>query len=327
MKKVTVHQSLKVLLGAAIGGVTGLALSGAAGAQDYTDKLQLGTANPGGGYYTMGSEYANIFEKNIDVDGLSVSAIQTSGSVDNLSKISRGEIELGLSQATTAALIFSGEGKYKNVNTDPIGLLGCLEPYALHAFTLKDSGIDSLQALAGKRVAIGAPGSAHQLASEALLAAYGLADGDYQAFPEASDDARQKLRANNLDVIVDVQPGPFPGRQELESACGGVKLLAIDDEELQKLLDNSDFSPFDIPQAGYDFIDAPIQTVSDWSCLFASNDTVSPELGYALVQTLYEAADELTLPAKASIRVETARPDGLELPLHAGAQKYLDEQQ
>lgn len=291
----------------------------------YTSKLQLGTANPGGGYYTMGSEYANIFEKRIDSPDLRVSAIQTSGSVDNLAKISRGEIELGLAQATTAKLVLSGEGKYKNVNTEPVGLLGCLEPYALHAFTLADTGIRSIGDLKGKRVAIGAPGSANQLASKALMSAYGLSDGDYQAFSEASDSARQRLRDGNLDAIFEVQPVPFPGLQELESAKGGVRLLSIEPQQLQSLLAHSDFSPYTIAAGSYGFAKEPVKTVSDWSCLFASKAKVSPDLAYELTRTLYEHAGDLTLPAKQAIDVNTAIPPNLNLPLHPGAERYFKD--
>lgn len=303
------------------------AMAGAAHAQDaqYTNSLQLGTANPGGGYYTMGSEYANIFQKRIDAPGLNVSAIQTSGSVDNLAKISRGEIELGLAQATTAQLVLSGEGKYKNLDAKPVGLLGCLEPYALHVFTLADTGIDSIEALKGKRVAIGAPGSANQLAARALLSAYGLAESDIQAFPEASDDARQKLRDGNLDAIIDVQPVPFPGLQELESAKGGVRLLPIAGEHLDKLLKSSDFSPYTIKPGSYDFSTDPVSTVSDWSCLFASKTKVSPDLAYQITRTVYEHSGDLTSAAKKSISLETAIPEGSRLPLHPGAERFFKE--
>ncbi len=293
--------------------------------EQYTSNLQLGTANPGGGYYTMGSEYANIFVKRIDVPDLNVSAIQTSGSVDNLAKISRNEIELGLAQATTAQLVLSGEGKYKNLDTTAVGLLGCLEPYALHVFTLADTGIDSIEGLKGKRVAIGAPGSANQLAARALLSAYGLAESDIRAYPEASDDARQKLRDGNLDAIIEVQPVPFPGLQELESAKGGVKLLPIAGQQLDALLKSSDFSPYTIKAGSYDFSPSPVSTVSDWSCMFASKTKVSPDLAYQLTRTLYEHAGDLTSSAKNVVSIDTAIPEGSRMPLHPGAERFLKE--
>lgn len=317
--------SIAIASTAIAAGTLAPAASVAAADDDYTSQLQMGTANPGGGYFSMGTEYSNILEKSIDVDGLRVTAIETGGSVDNLAKIGRGQLQLGLAQFSTAMAVIHGKGKFKDADVESVRLIGCLEPYALHAITIERTGIDSLSDAANKRVAIGAPGSANQLASRQLLSAYGFGEDDYTALAEASDDARSKLQDGNLDIVLDIQTIPFPGLQQIQAATGEARLLPIDPEPLETLLASGDFAQFEIPADAYDFTDESITTISDWSCMFASKTQVSPDLGYALTKAVYEQADQLTMPGKKHISLSNALPEGADLPLHPGAEKYFRE--
>lgn len=296
------------------------------GEEDHQSALQMGTANPGGGYFSLGTEYSNIFENEAEVEGLSVSAIETGGSVENLAKIGRGELQLGLAQASTAIQVIAGTGEFEDADVQNAGLLGCLEPYALHVVTLEGTGVESIEDAEGARVAIGAPGSANQLASNELLSAYGLEAGDdYTALEEASDDARDKLRNGNLEIVIDMQTIPFPGLQELSAGATSPLLLGIEDAPLQQLVDETVFAEFEIPAESYDFLAEPVPTVSDWSCLFASTDQVSPEVAYDLTRITYEHAGDLTMAAKDVISVDTALEAAADLELHPGAESYFQD--
>src|SRR5690554_1041912 len=169
---------------------------------DFRTNLQLGTAQPGGSYFALGAEYSSIFEDTIP--DVQVASIETGGSVDNLIRIGRGEIQLGLSQATSAYAVLQGEGQFEGAQVENVRLLGCLEPYALHVITRNGSGINSVKDAEGRRVAIGAPGSANQLASVALLSAYGVSEGSYTSLAEGSNDARDKLQDGNVDLVIDM---------------------------------------------------------------------------------------------------------------------------
>ena len=290
---------------------------------DYRTELQLGTAQPGGSYFSIGAEYASIFESAIP--GTKVASVETGGSVDNLVRIGKGELQLGLAQATTAYAVFGGKGKFEGAKVDNVRLIGCLEPYALHIITRDGSGINSVKDVQGRRVGIGAPGSANQLASIAVLSAYGLAEGSYTAMAEGSNDARDKLQDGNIDVVIDMQTIPYAGLLQVHASIGDAKLLPIEPEALQKILAESDFAAFSIPAGAYEFVQEDVPTISDWSCLFASETQVSPELGYQITKAVYEKAGELTLKSKNNISVENALLAQGSLPLHSGAKKYFDE--
>lgn len=301
-----------------------MALAAPVSAQsDYRTDLQLGTAQPGGSYFALGSEYASILEA--DTPGTKVASVETGGSVDNLIRIGKGEIQLGLAQATTAYSVFEGKGQFEGANVDNVRLLGCLEPYALHIITREGSGINSVKDTAGRRVAIGAPGSANQLASMAVLSAYGLAEGSYIALAEGSNDARNKLQDGNVDLVIDMQTIPYAGLLQVQASIGDTKLLPIEPEAMSKILSETKFAEFVIPAAAYDFADVGLPTISDWSCLFASETQVSPELAYDITKAVYESTGKLTLKSKDNISVDNALLAQGPLPLHPGAQKYYDE--
>jgi len=290
---------------------------------DFRTELQMGTAQPGGSYFALGAEYSAIFENAIP--GVKVAPVETGGSVDNLIRIGRGEIQIGLSQATTAYAVFRGEGAFKGAQVDNVRLLGCLEPYALHIITREGTGIQKVEDSNGRRIAIGAPGSANQLASLALLSAYGIKEGAYTALAEGSNVARDKLQDGNVDLLIDLQTIPYPGLLQVQASVKDVKLLPIADDALKKLLENSEFAEFSIPADAYEFVDQEIKTVSDWSCLFASETQVSPEVGYGLTKAVYENSDKLTLLSKGNIRAENALLARGSLPLHAGSERYFKE--
>ncbi|HLR95183.1 MAG TPA: TAXI family TRAP transporter solute-binding subunit [Jiangellaceae bacterium] len=295
------------------------------GDEDFTTSLQFGTANPGGVYYPLGAEYSTIFEDTIEVDGLGVTAIETGASVENLAKIGRGEIQLGLAQNNTAMDAVEGAGEFDGAQIENAGFMGKLYPEALHIVTRESTGIESLAEAEGKRIAIGPPGSASQQAAKDVLGAYGLDDGDYTALEEGFDDAKTKLQDGNADIVMEIMGVPYAGLQELEATTGDVTFLPVGDAELQTMLDETSYEEYEIPAETYEFLDEPVATPSAFSCLFGSTTQVSEDLGYEITKSLYENADQLTLPQKEDITTETALDGRGELPLHPGAERYFEE--
>jgi TRAP transporter TAXI family solute receptor len=302
------------------------ACSGGGGGGGVTNDLQLGTGSTGGVYYPLGQEYASIFVDTIDVEGLNVTAVETGASVENLAKIARGELQLGIAQHNTAQNAVNGVGEFEGAKVENVGLIGKLYPEAAQIITLESSGIDSVADLRGKTVAIGPPGGGTREAAEQILAAYGLEKGSYTALEEGFGDAKTKLQDGNADASIEVLGVPAASLQELHATTSGVKLVPLDGPELDAIVAESGFEKYEIPADTYDFLDEPVPTVSVFASLYASTTQVSEELGYELTKALYEHADSLTLAQKDLITVEEATLGQGDVPLHPGARKYLAEQ-
>lgn len=294
--------------------------------EDFRTDLQLGTGSTGGVYFPLGQEYANIFVDTIDVDGLNVSAVETGASVENLAKIARGELQLGISQHNTALDAVAGEGEFDGAEIDNVGFMGKLYPEAAQIITLESTGIESVEDLKGKTVSIGPPGGGTREAAEQILAAHGLEEGDYEAIEEGFEDARTKLQDGNADASIEVLGVPAASLQELAATAGGVKLISMDDAKIQEIVDNSQLEAYEIPAGTYDFIDEPINTVSVFAAMYGSMDQISEDLGYEITKSMYENVDTLTLPQKELISLEEATIGQGDVPLHPGAERYFEEQ-
>lgn len=134
--------------------------------------LTMGTGSVGGVYYPLGGEMANLWTDNIDVEGFDVSSVESGASVENIAKIQSGKFQLGIAQNTTMINAVNEKGEFKGKTTDKVTVIGSLYPEALQVVTLDSTGIESIEDLKGKKVAIGPPGGATRKAAELVLKAY-----------------------------------------------------------------------------------------------------------------------------------------------------------
>ncbi len=313
------------LLACGGGGQGGGQGGGGGGETNYQKDLQLGTGSTGGVYFPLGQEMATIIPENVDVQGFNISAVSTGASVENLAKISQGELQLGLAQNTTAFDAVNGEGEFQGNKVTNAGFMGQLYPEAVQVITRKATGITSIDQLKGKRVAIGPPGGGTAKAARLVLSAYGIEDGDYQAFEEGFSDAKAKLQDGNIDASIEVIGVPASSIQELQATTGDVVLLPIEGDAQNQVAENSAYEAFQIPADAYDFLNGPVPTVSAFASLFGSTTQVSPDLGYKITKALYENADQITLPQSQFITLDSALKGRGELPLHPGAERYFKE--
>lgn len=294
------------------------------GGGDYTSDLTMGTGSTGGVYYPLGQEYANLFVGNIDNDDLDVSAVETGASVENIAKISRGELQLGISQTNTAIDAVNGEGEFEDSAVDNVAFMGKLYPEAAQVITLESAGIDSIEDLEGKRIAIGPPGGGTRQAAEAILDAYGIED--FKPLEEGFDDARSKLQDGNADASIEILGVPASGLEELEATTNEVKLIPIEGKELDEIVDNTQFEEYELTPEHYDFLDEPVQTISVFAAMYGSTDQISEDLGYELTRVMYENASDLTLAQGELISKDEAALGQGDVPLHPGAERYFEEQ-
>ena len=294
--------------------------------ENFQTDLQLGTGSVGGVYFPLGQELANLFVDNIDVEGFNVSAVETGASVDNLAQIARGQLQLGIAQNNTAQQAVAGEGEFEGGAVENAGFMGQLYPEAVSIITLESTGIESVEDLAGKRVAIGPPGGATRNAAELVLGAYGIEEGEYQAFEEGFGTAQTKLQDGNLDASIEVVGVPSSSISELQATTGEVKLIPIEGQAQQQIAEQSGYRPYEIPASAYDFLNEPLPSVSAFASMFGSTTQVSPDLGYKITKTMFEQADQLTLAQKQFINLDSALEGRGDLPLHPGAQRYFEEE-
>ncbi|GAA0597596.1 TAXI family TRAP transporter solute-binding subunit [Virgibacillus siamensis] len=330
MKKRTL---ISVILVLAIGmilsacGDSGQGSSSGSGGGDQGEitNLTMGTGSVGGVYYPLGGEMANLWTDNIDVEGFDVSSVESGASVENIAKVQAGEFQLGIAQNTTMVNAVNQKGEFKGKEINNVGVIGSLYPEALQVVTLESTGIESIEDLKGKKVAIGPPGGATREAAELVLRAYGIEEGDFQAYEEGFGDAKSKLQNGTIDASFAVVGVPSSTTNELANATGEVKFLDIDGKALDKVLEKSQYEAYTVEPGTYEWQKEPVKTITAMALLLASTEQVSEDLGYKITKTLYEKSGNMTIAQAKLITKDSALTGVGDLPLHPGAEKYFKE--
>ena len=293
------------------------------GEGDFVTDLTFGTGGTAGVYYPLGGEYAAIYEDNIE--GITVNYTDSGASVENIGMIFQGEWQLGIAQSDTANAAVTGTADFEGAQVDNLGWIAALYPEAAHMVTLAGSGFETVADLKGARIAVGDVGSGTRAASDAILAAHDIAEGDYEPFEQDFSSSLDLLRDGNIDASIFVVGTPTGSLGDL-AATNEVKLLSLDEAIAQQIADESLYDVYTIEAESYDFLTEPVTTLSVAAALVASTTQVSPELAYDITAATFEHADQITLPQSELITHDYALFGQGDVPLHPGAEQYYEEQ-
>lgn len=291
--------------------------------EDFVTDLMFGTGGTGGVYYPLGGEYSSIFEENIDE--VSVTYTDSGASVENIGKIFQEEWQLGIAQSDTANAAVTGDEDFEGAQVDNIGWIAALYPEAAHLVTLTDTGIESVDDLEGARIAVGDIGSGTRAASDAILSAYGIEDGDYEPFEEDFAGSLDLMRDGNIDASIFVVGTPTGSLGDL-AATNDVELISLGEDEAEQIAEETLYEVYTIEADAYGFLEEDVTTLSVAAAVVASTTQVSEELGYEITAAIFEHADEITLPQGDLIEHDYALFGRGDVPLHPGAERYYEEE-
>ena len=136
------------------------------------ERLALGATNAQSSHYAYFAALAKIINETYP-DTYQASVVETGATVDNLRRMARGQLDLGL--ITTSALYHANEG-IKTFED------GAIESPLLWAYSLapqnvivrQDSGVTGFEALAGARFGPGQRGSSTEATSQDVMGVFGL---------------------------------------------------------------------------------------------------------------------------------------------------------
>lgn len=286
----------------------------------------LATASSGSNPYVLGGMFAQVV--NAHQKKVRLSAQVTPGWIKNVPLVDSGEMQLGQITVSDLNDAYEGKGMFdrKYENLRGLFVYGT-EPLAI--VTLDRSNIETVSDLKGKKVHIGSPGSATANCSKIVLQAHGLALTDIQVFQFTTGQAIDALRDGQIAAAFIFGVPPISGLQEL-SYSNKIKLVPIQEEYQKKIFDVTQGAlGISVIKAGsYRGVDQDVPTVAFKAALMANKD-VSEEGVYQITKALWEHLDELEtmhhgIKGEYGMRLEKA-VEGINVPLHPGAQKYFKE--
>ena len=286
------------------------------------------TGGMAGTYYPLGGAIAQIWNKKIP--DLNVTVQATGASVENIRLLGSKGAEVALSTNDICYYGYNGLEvfKAKNEKYTNFSAIGNVYPDVIQIISRKGSPISKITDLKGKKVAVGAPGSAAQVSARQILAIHGM---DYQTRKDINPvylspaEAADQFKDNLLDACYFSMAIPFSALQDI-NLMNPVQFLEIDDATCAKITKaHPFFECFVIPANTYQGQKTPIKTVAVWSSMLVRND-LPEDIVYQMTKVMYEekAAISQAHSAGKYLNLETSR-GGVPVPFHPGAIKYYKE--
>lgn len=189
--------------------------------------VSIGTASPAGAYYPLGVAMAQIWNKSIP--GIHFNAEQTGGSVANLNELNSGSLQVGFANANIVWKALNGKAPFKH-KIKVYGGWVLNSSYGVFV-SKRSSGINTVAALKGKKISLGAPGSAGNVIAKRILASQGLKPGDYSAVYLGWQESADALADGSISAAFMIGGQPLPAISSL-SVRTPVTILKFNHEKL-----------------------------------------------------------------------------------------------
>jgi TRAP transporter TAXI family solute receptor len=301
----------------ALAGALAFGLSVPAFAQD---KLLIGSTSASSshyGYFVSVAKLINDAENDIEA-----SVVETGATMDNLRRIERNQIDLGLVTTNVAQHAHSGTKAFDGKAMENLGLLWVYTGAPQNVIVREDAGINSLADLAGQRFNPGIKGSATESTTEAVFQALDLSS-DYVR--GSTTDIVDMIKDNRVTGYVKSGAGLKLDSSTLDIATfTPIKVLSLTDAQKQVLIEKMpDISVVDIPEGAADGIPA----YSTWSfgVGVGASTSLSEDTAYKIVDAIMKDK-EVQGAAMASVKgVDLAKLtlQYATIPLHPGAAKWF----
>lgn len=284
------------------------------------------SGGPEGGTFQY---YANgiAIRLSNNIENLEVSNMASAGSLENLRRVNSGDADFGIVYSGDTYLGRVGQLTEDTRQYPKVKAMAYLYGAPAHLVVKADSGITKVEDLAGKRVAVGDPGSGAAASAQRYFTSVGLWDKMKVEFIGYSK-AASSLGDNLIDAMW-VFAG-YPNASIIQAAASNrIRLLSLVEsgEKSGFFKDFPFYSPLIIPADTYSGVDYDVTSFQD-SALWVTGDHVSADTIYNALADIF-SAEGLAYMVKAhgsakEMSVESGLK-GIVTPVHPGAIKFWEE--
>ncbi|MFC0002775.1 TAXI family TRAP transporter solute-binding subunit [Micromonospora siamensis] len=283
-------------------------------------RIFLATGNTTGVYYQLGGGYADVISRHLP--GYEARAEPTGASVDNVTRLAGGDMEVAFSLADTAADAVAGRGAFSR--PQPVRALARVYRNYTHVIVRADARVTNLAGLRGRRVSTGSPRSGTDVIAGRLLTAAGLDPGrDVRRVTLSLPETVNRMRAGTLDAMFFSGGLPTPGIADLLSGQPGTFVLLPVADLLEPLTARygSVYTTAELPAQAYGTpTGTPTVTVAN---LILVNADMPEQLAYDLTRLLFAYQSDLVGVHPEGGNFTRATAAGTDpIPLHPGAARF-----
>ncbi len=286
--------------------------------------LTIGSAASGGAYYPIAIVMADIITNKL---GIQTTAQVTGGATENNGLIQDKRVDLAISTSSLSYAAYNGLPPYDKKNKDINILFNNLSSGLFQVVVLKDSAINSMADLKGKRVCLGPAGGAAISVASDIWSIYGFGLGNVKATYLSYSDGMDSLVDGNIEAVVVQSAAPASAITQLAASGKGFKILTIEPDKVKKILKKFPYySLVKLDKSMYG-MSKDVEVISG-SNMVIVNRALSRDLVYAITKALFENVDKIrkSNPTAKDMDIKNAA-EGLSIPMHPGAAKYFRERE
>src|SRR5699024_5038545 len=247
-----------------------------------TNIVTIATGGSSGPYNIIATTVAEGYSQEFGVN----SRTQTTGaSAENLNLMKDEKAEMAFVMSDALVQAVNGEETFEEP-IENVQQIGALYPNYVQLISTQDAGIESVEDLKGKRVAVGDQNSGVEIATRAVLEAHDMSyddiEVDYLGYAEASE----AMRSGQLDAAFLTSGLPNASVMELQNSVD-LKIVPIEAEAVEVLSEDADyFEALEIPADTYGNEEA-VPTVAIMNALVVRSDLSEDDV-YNLTKYLFE---------------------------------------
>jgi uncharacterized protein len=286
--------------------------------------LSIGTAPPGGAFFVVGGAISEVLNEFKGENQWNVSAESTMGSQENIRRLERGEIDLAMSNAAITYFAVRGEGDWGR--PQEMRAVMTLAPNVALFITPKNSGIQTIADLKGRRVVVGPPGAGFEQFVRPILEAHGMSYSDFTPLENTQAAAVEMLADGSAAAAF--LGGAIP-TASISQACASQDIFFVpfDESAREELIAKYPFfHPATLPAGTYRGQGADYHGLNVGSMHLITSAKADEELVYQITKTLYENRESVAQRHPAGKAINPAnviRDTGTEF--HPGAIRFYRE--
>ncbi|HQV70371.1 MAG TPA: TAXI family TRAP transporter solute-binding subunit [Thermoflexales bacterium] len=284
-------------------------------------RLVIGTGSEGGLFYPAGNALAGVLSKSLTSTEALTKTI--GGSEENIRALAKGEIDLGFASQDVAYEAANALGNFKGQSKASVCALAQLSASFLHILAAPAAGINAVEDMRGKRVAIGTPGSPAEIAATRVFSAAGMnLQKDIVGANMNLEQSLAALKAGQVDALFWMGSQSVPQIYEM-MAGGGARYVSIAPlyEKLRKDF-GLRYAQITLPAGAYPNMPGDVAGIGIGSALLV-NANMNTQLARDILQAVFDNAEIIRAshPELAKFTQKGAATPGA-VPFHPGAVQF-----
>ena len=295
-------------------------LAGPLAAQE-TDLL-IGSVSASSSHYAYFVAVGQLINEN--AEGLRASVVETGGTMDNVRRMARGQVDFGTVTTNVQRHAAEGTNDFEG-NAQDLTLLWVYTGAPQNVVVRADADVDSLEDLKEVRFNPGMRGSATEATTEAVFETLGLSADFVRG---STTDIVGMIKDNRVAGYVKSGAGNKLDGSTMDIATStDISILGLTDDQAETLRSEMpDISVVNVPEGAADGL--PAYTAWSFGVGVAAPSTMDEDVVYQVVKVIMEDK-EAQANAMSSLKGMNLADVTLQygtIPLHPGAARWFEEQ-